>query len=370
MFLSTEDIRKSTRWLLTSASPAVQYLTHKHILKTDPGSPTMKELWQGVEGSAAAVEVFSRQNEDGSWFSGGPWGPRGYRRETGRGFTPVRPKFVTTAWVLPYLGEMGYTAADERIRKSCESILRETNFHSPHPDAASQEVNCCGLEAIPLRAFASVGMGADDRLQDGWAWLARCQRMDGGWLNPNHLADSPTPSKTKGRWPWDRSCAWGSFYAVQALYYAGDAVPRSALKAALAFLLRHLAQKDPQHIQTWVYHGHNIVKELLMFSEAGFDMGDPTLQTLLHWLKGYYRPEEGVFRTQDRPIPNFVRHISAIVKSYEQVHGVDYWDTIAKTSAPVLRYHLYHLVEEDWLTYYATRVARSMTPENALGEIT
>jgi hypothetical protein len=81
---------------------------------------------------------------------------------------------------------------------------------------------------------------------------------------------------------------------------------------------------------------------------------------LLDWLKGYYRPGEGVFRTQEKPISNFVRHISVIRSEFEEKLGTDYWTTVAKTSAPVLRYHLYHLVEDDWLTYYLIRIALNM----------
>ncbi len=364
MFLSTEEITASTRWLLEHASPPVKYLTYKHILKTTPESKFMTDIWRNVERSRDAEEMFSRQHEDGSWFSGGPWGPKGYRQQTGRGYTISRPKFVTTAWILPFLGEMGFTAADERIRKSCEYMLQEAGFYGQPPDPSIESANCCGLFAIPLRAFASVGMASDERLQGGWDWLTLCQRTDGGWLNPNHLADSLTPSKTVGRWPWNRSCVWGSFFAAQALFYADHPHARRALPAALEFLLWHLSQKDPKHIQTWVYHGHNIVKELLMFSEAGFDMRVQPIQILLNWLKGYYRPDEGMFRTQDRPISNVVRHISALMKAFEQKYGTAYWTTIAKTSASVLRYHLYHLVEDDWLTYYLTRIALNMPPEN------
>jgi hypothetical protein len=369
MFLSIEEINTSLHWLIENASLPVKYLTYKHILKTDAESKSMTELWKHIENGSAATEIFSRQNEDGSWFSGGPWGPQGYRQQTGRGYTASRPKFVTTAWILPYLGEMGFTIADERVRKSCESMLQEMGPYSQCSDSPSETANCCGLYAIPLRAFASVGMAADERLQGGWNWLTLCQRPDGGWLNPNHLADSPTPSKTVGRWPWDRSCAWGSFFAVQALFYAEQTPARRALPAALEFLLGHLSQKDPEHIQTWVYHGHNIVKELLMCSEAGIDMRAQPIPTLLNWLKGYYRPDAGVFRTQDHPIPNFVRHISTIIKAFEDKYGAAYWDTIAKTSAPVLRYHLYHLVEDDWLTYYLTRIAFNMLPEKLQSEL-
>ena len=131
MFLSTEEIDTSIRWLLENATPPVRYLTYRHILKTDPRSKQMLDLWGCVENSSDAKCIFSKQNEDGSWFSGGPWGPRGYRRQTGSGFTISRPKFVTTAWILPFLGEMGFTVDDERIRRSCEHMLQETGHHYP-----------------------------------------------------------------------------------------------------------------------------------------------------------------------------------------------------------------------------------------------
>lgn len=363
MFLSIEEINTSTHWLIKNASPPVRYLTYRHIMKTDPQSKQMMELWRCVENSNDAEYIFSRQNEDGSWFSSGPWGPRGYRRQTGSGYTISRPKFVTTAWILPFLGEMGFSVDDERIRKSCEHMLQETGCHYHIPGPIPSTVNCCGGYAIPLRAFASVGMASDECLQGEWDWLILCQRTDGGWLNPNHLSDSLTPSKTRGRWPWNRSCVWGSFFAIQALFYSGNSKYHRTLLAALEFMLWHLSQKDKEHIQTWVYHGHNTVKELLMFSEAGFDMSVQPIQVLLGWLKGYYRPGEGMFRTQENPIPDFVRHVSAIMKEFENKYGTAYWGTIAKTNASVLRYHLYHLVEDDWLTYYLTRIALNMAPE-------
>ena len=151
--------------------------------------------------------------------------------------------------------------------------------------------------------------------------------------------------------------------AAQALFFSADAQHRRALPAALEFLLGHVSQKNPERVQAWVYHGHNIVRDLLMFSEAGLDMRVQPVQALLDWLKGYYRPSEGMFRTQDRPISNFVRHVSVIRADFEHRYGAAYWGTIAKTSSRVLRYHLYHLVEDDWLTYCLSRIALDLTPE-------
>ena len=148
-----------------------------------------------------------------------------------------------------------------------------------------------------------------------------------------------------------------------ALYYAESPQQLQALRAGLEFLLWHYSQQNIDNIQTWVYHGHNTVKELLMFSAAGLDMNAPTVQALLNWWYRYYRPDEGMFRTQEMPIPDFTRHISAIMKDFEDRYGADYWPGTAKVSAPVLRYQLYHLVEDDWLTYTLTRIALNILPD-------
>ena len=76
----------------------------------------------------------------------------------------------------------------------------------------------------------------------------------------------------------------------------------------------------------------------------------------------------GAFRTQEKPISSFVCHVSAIRGEFEEKHGTDYWTAVAKVSTPVLRYHLYHLVEDDWLTYYLTRIALNMASENTWQE--
>ena len=358
MFLNQQQIDGCIGWLLENASPAVKWLTYKNLLKTDPAAEPMPGLWNSVEKSADASAFFSRQNQDGSWFSGGSWGAKGYRQQTGPGYTISRPKFVTTAWILPFLGEMGFTAQNEQVQKACERMLAEIQY--PAAGAGSKVDNCCGLFAIPLRAFASVGMGADGRLEGGWEQLLHCQRADGGWLNPNHLADSPTPSKTKGRWPWSRSCAWGTSFATQALYYSGRKEHQQALSRALEFLLWHLSQNDEADIQTWVYHGHNTVKDLLMFSESGIDMRARPIQALLNWLKDFYQPAEGMFRTQEKPIPEFTQQITAIIEAYKELFGTSYWDETPKASSGVLRYQLYHLIEDDWLTYTLTRIAQNL----------
>jgi len=152
LFLSKSQAERSIAWLQVYASPPVLYLTRRHILGDDPASSPMRELWKTVEDGPAAQALFSRQNEDGTWFSGGPWGPRGYQQTSGRGFSLTQPKFVTTAWLLPFLGDMGFTVADARVEKSCQHLLAEIASGARPTLADAGAVNCCGLTGIPLRA--------------------------------------------------------------------------------------------------------------------------------------------------------------------------------------------------------------------------
>jgi hypothetical protein len=359
MFLNKTEIDTNLHWLKENASPPVAYLTHLHLLQEDPSSPQMKTLWEKVERDPAVLSIFSLQNPNGSWFSGGPWGPRGYRRQFGEGYTATRPKFVTTAWILPFLGEMGFGVTDERIRNGADFIRQELKGYGNCPPQ-NFPADCCGISAVPLWALASVGLADDALLKNEWAKLVHCQRSDGGWLNPHHLLDSPIRSTTKGRWPWDRSCVWGSYFALRAFAAANRLEDARPLHEAASFVLSHLSTKNPDDIKTWVYHGHNIVRELEIFADAGLNMAHPTIQTILEWLQGYYRQEEGVFRTQGKAIPDYTRHVASIFKQFEKERGPDYWPHIAKVSLPVLRYGLYHVIEDDWLTYRLTRLAMKL----------
>ena len=134
----------------------------------------------------------------------------------------------------------------------------------------------------------------------------------------------------------------------------------ASLASAAGFLYTHLTWQKPEQLKTWVYHGHNIIRELEIFYHTGIDMKLPVIQTILNWLREYYHPEEGAFRTQDKPMPDFARHVTGIFKSFEREKGEKYWSEEAKVSQQVLRYQLYHLVEDDWLTYRLTGLAMKM----------
>ncbi len=74
------------------------------------------------------------------------------------------------------------------------------------------------------------------------------------------------------------------------------------------------------------------------FSEAGVESTQRSVKAILDWLEGMYLPEEAHFRYVGKPVSRMsVREDGA--------------------SSVVMKYRLFHLIEDDWLTYYMTRIA-------------
>lgn len=346
MFLNGEEINANTDWLLEHASPPVQYLTHKYILNADPQSAEMGVLWGEVEICPPAKTIFSKQEGDGSWCAGGAWAPKpSYQPKDG--YEPTTPKYATTAWTLPLLGDMGFDQRDERIRRACNYLLTfqwpngffatsRSGFAGKYQtgDAAPPNTPC--HFALYLLAFASVGMAADEQLKKSFDLLVDWQRGDGGWLDERHLDGSTSPYKI-----WNRGCPWSTYHAASALYYARLPEYEEVLHKAIEFMIWHLSTKDTSEIYRFYYHGHSIIKELLMFSDLGIGLSSRPVEVVLEWLMTMYDTKKGHYIYAGKPISKYSRKKDGV-------------------SPRVMKYRLYHMIEDDWLTYYLTRIGKNL----------
>jgi hypothetical protein len=329
--LTQAQIAENISWLMGYGSPAVRFLTHKHILGTNPDDESLFALWREVEASKEVVSIFANQQGDGSWCCGNPWAAKPSYIPAA-GYSPFTPKFVTAVWVLSVLGDMGFAVSDPRIRKATDYVLRYQwesglfdRFHLPQKRQSAQREDPsfnapCEL-GIYLTSLGKIGMGQDPRLAKSYDLLLRWQREDGGWIAQYHKEERN----------WSRSCPAASHGAAMGLYYSGKDDCRDTLRRGLRFQTWHLALKGEDEIRTFFFHGHNTVKELLALSELGECLNERPVKVLLAWLAGMYRPGEGCFSfTGKRP---------------------------TSASPGWMRYNAYHLLEDDWLTYYATRIA-------------
>ncbi len=333
--LSKRQIGNNINWLLAHGSAPVKSRTHRYILDEREGSSAARRLWEAVEKDSEVVEIFSKQASDGSWCAGGSWSsPPSYIPKGG--YTVVSPKYVTTAWILPILGDMGFSNKDTRIEKACEYILsfQCKNGFIAETDVEKYDVDVDDLHNMPCRfsiiliGLGKVGAGNDARARKAYDLLVRWQRPDGGWVLEMHKSERN----------WTRSCPYSTFHATYALYASKNEKYYPSVRKGLNFLLCHLSKKNEDDIKKFFYHGHSIIHELVMFSEYGIGMDSKPIRVLLEWLMETYDEKDGCFVYRGKPVSKYSRRRD----------GMD---------SRVAKYRLYHLIERDWLTYYLTIIA-------------
>jgi hypothetical protein len=345
MSLAEGRIKRSVGWLCENGSPPVKYLTQRHLLGVAPDIKQLQYLWHEVQGCDDVLEIFSKQRADGSWYAGGSWANKPGYLQVG-GCTPYSPKYATTIWVLILLGDMGFDVGEPRVQQACEfamgfqhpdgtfgSLAKATSRRArPSPEPLNSPCHFAGY----LTGLAKVGMGTDPRLDRSYDLLYRWQRDDGGWLKESHLTGEAAPYKVR-----TRSCPFLTYFACQALRHSGRAQAREPLRRGLDFLARHLATKSPEEPKRFFYHGHETVKDLLMFSQEGTPVPGQVMDTLLDWLIGMLDPQTGRCHYEGKPISQMSRRVDG-------------------HTPRELKYRLYHVIEDGWLTYYAARILRNV----------
>ena len=78
-----------------------------------------------------------------------------------------------------------------------------------------------------------------------------------------------------------------------------------------------------------------------MFSEENTVVPGKVIDTLLGWLTGMYDSEKNQYHYSGKPISKMSRRIDG-------------------HTPQVFKYRLYHMIEDDWLTYYVTRILREL----------
>jgi hypothetical protein len=336
--LTKRQIENNITWLCKNATSPVKYLTYKNLL-AEESSIVLSKLWEKVQNDESVNEIFKVQEEDGSWFSGGSWALKPSYIQKGRynGYDPESPKYVTAIWILPLLGDMGFNKKDYRIAKACEYILnnkqiesRFKQYNDPEYKFVKNE-DICGRGSQSLMALSKVGYSNDERVERVYRLLVNLQKKDGGWVSSHCVEEQG----------WTRSCPFATYHASLAIYSKKDKKYQKSLEKALEYLLSNLSLKNQDEISRFFYHGHSIVHELMMFSKLKIGLDTKEVKTIIEWLLSMYYESEGVFHYNGKPIYKYQR----------KKDGMD---------SRVAKYRLYHLIEDDWLTYYCTLIAKSL----------
>ncbi len=165
-----ETSRGVLSWLLEPDQPAVKYHALVGLLDKGPDAKDVLEARAQIPLRGWAAKILESQDPDGRWA----WEARE---------SLYVPKYLSTIWKLIVLSDLGMTAEDVRVRKSCELFLREYSRPDGGFDIPSSKWNrseLC-LTGNLARTLVLCGYGDDPRVRSAFDWLVENQMEDGGW---------------------------------------------------------------------------------------------------------------------------------------------------------------------------------------------
>ena len=226
-----------TEWLLEQDNPSVRYLTLTDILGVPDSDPHAREAKAAIMEAGAVPQILAKQEEGGHWDK-----PEKF----------YVAKYKGTVWQLMILAELRANGEDERIKNTCEFVLRnsqdlESGGFSMHRNVTTgggrhSEVIPC-LTGNMLWSLIRFGYLRDPRVQRGIGWITSYQRFD------DAIADPPQG------WPYDRyeicwgkhTCHMGAVKALKALAEVPDdsksAQVKHTIEEGVDYLLRHHVHK-------------------------------------------------------------------------------------------------------------------------------
>lgn len=177
-------------WLLQEDNPSVKYFTLIDILDKSKEDSEVIQTKKQIMKIGVVTKILEKQNPDGYWGK-----PEDFY---------ARSKYKGTVWNLIILASLGADKDDNRIKKTCEFILnnsQESNLggfahcRTKKGKGAPGKVIPC-LTGNMVWSLIRFGYLYDPRVQKGIEWITNYQRFDDGkyvdlpddWLYKSHKA--------------------------------------------------------------------------------------------------------------------------------------------------------------------------------------
>ena len=243
-------------WLLEEENPSVRFFTMTRILGESLDSPDVKKVRKDIMQIGPVPKILALQNSAGWW---------------GSNENATMPMYLSTAWQLMILAELGATKENSSIDKAVDFVFKKAQDKSgafPHEGSRWQKFS-------PMDLICNDGMIAWGLIGVGTSYAD--QRMK---LTVNFLAYAINGTDFKCRFNQGAPCAWGLVKALRIL----AAVPQNEwtpeIKRAVEKAVNFILEKDLSRADYPTKPGGKV-------SEHWFKLGFPrsyqtdVLQTML-----------------------------------------------------------------------------------------
>lgn len=220
-------------WLLEEDNPSIRYFSLVELLETPLDDIRVIEAKKKIMTSGIVPKIFARQKKEGFWE----------KREN----FYISSKYKGTVWTFHLLTYLGCDPHDERLLKTCEFILE--NSQDKQSGGFSIRIGNDGggdhngvepcLTGNMIWCLIKAGYLNDKRVQKGIRWILKYQRYDDG------------ASKSPEGWPYEgwemcwgkHSCTMGVVKTLKALIEipvsARTPEIKSKIESAVEYLLKH-----------------------------------------------------------------------------------------------------------------------------------
>lgn len=232
--------KDNTNWLLEDDNPSVKYYALVDLLGRPVDDVEVKKAKQQIMETGVVPKILEKQNPGGYWGKAEDF--------------YARSKYRGTVWNLIILASLGADEKDQRIKNTCEFILKNsqepTRGGFAHcrtkkgTGAPSMVIPC--LTGNMIWSMIRFGYFDDPRVQKGVEWITKYQRFDDG-----KYIDLPDdrPYKAQKACFSKHSCHMGVVKSLKALAEIPEnkrnkEVKNTINKAVDYLLLHHIYKKS------------------------------------------------------------------------------------------------------------------------------
>lgn len=264
-------------WLLDTNQPSVVYRFLTDVLGNKEGSEGVRRALAAVPERGWAAALLADQKPGGFWES---------KEDL------YRPKYQATIWKLIVLADLGMTAEDKRIRKSCELFLDQ--YHRadggfdtpPTPGYPWRRSEHC-LTGNLARTLIMCGYEDHPHVRSALNWLVANQMKDGGW---HCFYEKAFGRGTLDCWEGLRA------YAAFPRQKWSRSIKRSAERGVEFYLARELSREGTRRYLPWfrfhypVHYYYDLLVGLDVVTSLGY-ADDKRLGPAVSILKKKRRPD-------------------------------------------------------------------------------
>jgi hypothetical protein len=245
-------------WLLEQNQPAIRHQTLVDILDLPADHEDVRDAYSRIPKAGWAAKILKEQlpgvRDRGIWRFQGYW----------HNYTLLnRPKYVTTLWKFLVLIDLGLTAKNPQVLKTCQLLddrylKNEEGFH------------LCTTSNI-ARAFIRAGFDEGGHLHRALDWIVAEQKEDGGW----HCFE--LPNGTLDCWE-----PLSVFVALPKSLWSRR-IKKSAERGAEFYLDRKLFREGPRKYAPWfrfhypIHYYYDMLVGLELLTALGYG-SDPRMR--------------------------------------------------------------------------------------------